>query len=231
MINFANALHDLHLQPARVRLPPWVDGVVCNGRRTLRGHLEYYTVQHPMDGGTVQLSELSVGSAGDARYPERFARIDGSNCSTVLSTLDCFQTQLPSAATAAEERKSMQENRKRGRVSAAELKRAWQQLLSALSLSLSVCAPVCVDLLIVPLCYLLPTNSYASYLVEWERESERASERERSRDGDTDKIATRFMQLVDFRVDSLGQRAIGQVGERNALRSVTVVGISKLYTK
>lgn len=35
------------------------------------------------------------------RYPERFARIDGSNCSTVLSTLDCFQTQLPSAAAAA----------------------------------------------------------------------------------------------------------------------------------
>lgn len=139
LINFANALHDLHLQPARVRLPPWVDGVVCNGRRTLRGHLEYYTVQHPMDGGTVQLSELSVGSAGDARYPERFARIDGSNCSTVLSTLDCFQTQLPSAATAAEESESMQENRKRGRVSAAELKRAWQQLLSALSRCLCVC--------------------------------------------------------------------------------------------
>lgn len=145
LINFANALHDLHLQPARVRLPPWVDGVVCNGRRTLRGHLEYYTVQHPMDGGTVQLSELSVGSAGDARYPERFARIDGSNCSTVLSTLDCFQTQLPSAATAAEESKSMQENRKRGRVSAAELKRAWQQLLSALSRCLCVrlCAWIC----------------------------------------------------------------------------------------
>lgn len=55
----------------------------------------------------------------------------------------------------------------------------------ALSLSLSVCAPVCVDLLIVPLCYLLPTNGYASYLVEWEREREgerkRAKQRRRHR--------------------------------------------------
>lgn len=182
-INFANALHDLHLQPARVRLPPWVDGVVCNGRRTLREHLEYYTVQHPMDGGTVQLSERSVGSAGDARYPERFARIDGSNCSTVLSTLDCFQTQLPSAATAAEESESVQENRKRGRVSAAELKRAWQQLLSALSLSVCVCA--CVRGFAHCPIVLFTTNKQLCQLPrrvrEREGERQRAKQRRRHR--------------------------------------------------
>lgn len=78
---------------------------------------------------------------------------------------------------------------------------------------------------------LFTTNKQLCQLPRRVRERERASERERSRDGDTDKIATRFMQLVDFRVDSLGQRAVGQVGARNALRSVTVVGISKLYSK
>lgn len=157
-------------------------------RRTLRGH-DYADwrsdkLTNWRTDGTVQLSNcLSVGQRAATRYPERFARIDGSNCSTVLGAQTALDSRLfPNSASQAAQQQQQRQQRA-WEHAREEAQRRRERLTAAVERSLAVCAPVCVDLLllIVSHCVIYYQQTAMAAMPVTSRESERASPGERHR--------------------------------------------------
>lgn len=139
LVNFANALHDLHLQPARVRLPPWVDGVVCkkNVTRTfgiLHGAAPNGWWNGPTVGTVCRVSgrrALSGEVCTNRRLKLLYCTVDSR----------LFPNSIAKRSNSSwREQEHAREERESGRT-----ERACQQLLSARSLCLCVrlCAWIC----------------------------------------------------------------------------------------